>query len=204
MFAEIDTALAALFPDKTWRAATPSARERRAATDDATALADELAEALNAATFVRDSFVYVLCQGRPPCAVPVRDAELPIPDEWQTGQIIEERYLRIALATARPFAVVQEVAVDVTVEPDGVLVRERPSAGVYSAPLLHRMQRLVATLPAYGRLHLDMGEISGPPPDFDAGAWSALYVGKPAIVNYLFFAEPATMATSTWIPREAQ
>ena len=44
---------------------------------------------------------------------------------------------------------------------------------------------------------------AGPPPDFDAGAWPGLYAGTPAIVNYLFFAEPATMATTTWIPREA-
>ena len=210
MFAEIDTALASLYPDRRWRAPAPTAHGIRAATRDATALADELADALNAATFVRSAtptdsaFIYVLCQGRPPCAVPVRDGDLPIPSEWldlPIGQPIEERYLRIALAAQLPFAAVQEVAVDVTVEADGVMIRERPSAGVYSAPLLPRMQRLVATLPAYGRLHIDMGEISGPPPDFDAGEWPGLYAGTPAIVNYLFFAEPATMATTTWIPR---
>lgn len=209
MFAEIDAALAALYPDRTWRAPVPSAAGLRAATADAAALADELADELRAATFVRpatptaSAFVYILCQGRPPCAVPVRDGDLPIPSEWQPGDVIEERYLRLALATGRPFAVVQEIAVEVSVERDGAVICERPSAGVYSAPLLKRMQRLVATLPAYGRRHLDMGEISGPPPDFDAGAWPGLYAGTPAIVNYLFFAEPATMATTTWIPREA-
>jgi len=210
MFERIDDAMARLYPDRRWRAPAPTARGVRDATDDAAALADELADALNAATFVRtatptdSAFIYVLCQGRPPCAVPVRDGDLPIPDEWQTlpaGQPIEERYLRIALATQLPFAAVQEVAVDVTIEPDGVLIRERPSAGVYSAPLLPRMQRLVATLPAYGRLNIDMGEISGPPADFDAGEWPGLYAGTPAIVNYLFFAAPATMAITTWIPR---
>jgi len=207
MFAEIDAAMERLYPDKRWHAPTLTAGGIRAATQDAAALADELADALTAATFVRSAtptdsaFIYVLCQGRPPCAVQVRDGDAPIPDEWRPGQPIEERYLRIALSTRLPFAAVQEVAVDVAIEPDGVMIRERPSAGVYSAPLLPRMQRLVATLPAYGRRNIDMGEISGPPAGFDAGAWPGLYAGTPAIVNYLFFAEPATMATTTWIPR---
>lgn len=209
MFAAIDDALAALYPDRRWRAASPTARGLADATADAAALADELAGELTAATFVRpaaggdSAFIYVLCQGRPPCALQVRDGGAAIPDEWIPGQPIEERYLRIALATRLPFAAVQEVAVDVAVEADGVAIRELPAAGVYSAPLLRRMQRLVATLPAYGRTHLDMGEISGPPPGYEPGEWPALYAGTPATVNYLFYEAPATMATTTWIPRES-
>ena len=30
-----------------------------------------------------------------------------------------------------------------------------------------------------------------------------LYAGTPAVVNYLFFPEPASMTATTWIPREA-
>lgn len=208
MLGEVDRALAELYPERTWMPLPPLRTAALAA--DAAALADELATELSAATFTRVegscAFVYVLCQGRPPCAVPVRDGHAPIPGEWLAlppGGAIEERYLRIALAARVPFAAVQEVAVDVVIDPDGVLVREQPSAGVYSAPLLKRMQRLVAILPAYGRLHVDMGEIAAPPPGFDAGAWTGLYAGTPAIVNYLFFAEPATMATTSWISREA-
>jgi hypothetical protein len=74
---------------------------------------------------------------------------------------------------------------------------------VYSAPLLRRLQRLVAILPAYDLVHLDFGEIAAPPPDFAAGAWTSLYGGAPAIANYLYAAEPATMVTTAWLPREA-
>lgn len=209
MLDEVDAALAALYPDRRW-APPPSLPPDGELAADAAGLADELAGELRAATFTRIeggcAYVYVLCQGRPPCAVPIRDGEAGIPEEWRDlppGHVIEERYLRIALATRVPFAAVQEVAVEATLEPDGVTIREHPSAGVYSAPLLKRMQRLVAILPAYGRRHVDMGEIAGPPPGFDGAEWPALYAGTPAIVNYLFFAEPATMATTSWISREA-
>ena len=134
----------------------------------------------------------------------MRDADLPIPDEWLAAPgAIQERYLRIALAPAAPFAVVQEVTVDVEVDRDGATVREHCQPGVYSAPLLARFQRVVATLPAYDRRHLDLGELMAPPPGFDGGAWSRLYAGTPAVVNYLFFPEPAAMTATTWIPREA-
>ena len=69
---------------------------------------------------------------------------------------------------------------------------EAPRAGVYDAPLLHRMQKLVATLPAYDLLHVDFGEIAHAPPGFAAGEWGALYGGEPAIANYLFYAQPTT------------
>ncbi|MBK9031788.1 MAG: hypothetical protein IPL61_10765 [Myxococcales bacterium] len=206
MFAAIDDALAALYPDRRWRSPAGTA----APTEDAAALADELADVLHTATFVRGpatpgacTYVYVLCVGRPPCAIQVRDADLAIPDEWLAAPAaIQERYLRIALAPAVPFAVVQEVAVDVEVDRDGATVRERCLAGVYSAPLLQRFQRVVATLPAYDRRHLDMGELMGAPPGYDGGPWAQLYAGTPGVVNYLFFPEPASMTATTWIPRE--
>ena len=51
-------------------------------------------------------------------------------------------------------------------------IRESPRAGVYDAPLLTRMQKLVAILPAYDLLHVDFGEIAHAPPGFHAGAWT--------------------------------
>ena len=90
--------------------------------------------------------------------------------------------------------------------PGGWLISERPRAGVYDAPLLSRMQKLVATLPAYGLEHLDFGEISHPPPGFHAGAWRDRFGGEPAIANYLFYAQPTTMVATTWVasPRAAE
>lgn len=207
MFAAIDATLAELYPERRWRAPRPSDAAPRLA--DAAALADELADVLRTATFVRPpvdggaAYVYVLCLGRPPCAVQVRDAELALPDEWAPGLTLEERYLRVALAAEAPLAGVQEIAVDVAVDAAGAVVRERALAGVYSPSLLARFQKVVATLPAYGRRHLDMGELMAPPPGFDGSAWSARYAGAPGVVNYLLFPEPATMTTSVWLPREA-
>ena len=64
---------------------------------------------------------------------------------------------------------------------------------MYDAPLLPRMQKLGATLPAYDLLHVDFGEIAHAPPGYSAGAWRDLYGGEPAIANYLFYAQPTTM-----------
>jgi hypothetical protein len=208
MFAAIDATLAELYPERRWH--PPSVGDRAGALADAAALADELADVLATATFVRPppvdggaGFVYVLCVGRPPCAVQVRDGELALPDEWAGAMTLSERYLRVALATQAPLAGVQEIVVDVAIDADGALVRERALAGVYSATLLARFQKLVATLPAYGRRHLDLGELMAPPPGFDGSAWTARYAGTPGVVNYLLFPEPATMTSSVWLPREA-
>ena len=208
MFEAIDAALRELYPDRRWRPLAADAPAALAA--DAAALADELAGLLGAATFVRPpaaptdpAFVYVLCMGRPPCAVQVRDAELALPDEWRAlAAPLTERYLRLALAPAAPFAVVQEVAVDVEVDTAGAVVREQPMAGVYSVSLLARFQKVVAPLPAYGRTHLDLGELMGAPPGFDGAAWAARFAADPAVVNYLVLPEPATMTSTVWLPRE--
>lgn len=206
MMASVDETLERLYPARSW--GPPAGRLGHAAADEAGALAEELATALDAATVVvagdalaHCDFVYVLCVGRPPCAIAVRDAGVPVPGEWRGGEI-HEAYLRIMLSRLCPLAAVQEVTVDAFDEQGGVIVREAARAGVYSAPLLRRMQRLVATLPAYGVVHVDTGEIAGPPPGYAAGRWGELYAGAPAIANYLFQPEPLTMTTTTWVPRE--
>lgn len=217
MLEAVDEALERLYPSRTWGvpahglAAVAGADAETAATSgaaaEAAALADELAGALDAAVFVRPGepdescdFLYVLALGRPPCAVQVRDHGVAPPAEWRGGPPVSEVYLRVALSTLARMAVVQEVAVDVEADGSGWLIRETPRAGVYSAPLLRRMQRLVSVLPAYDILHLDLGDISGPPPGFDPGHWPALYAGTPAVTNYLFFPQPATMVSTTWLP----
>ncbi len=208
MLEAVDQALARLYPARAWGAPQPSA-SGRGADAEAAALAEELAQELDAAVFLRRGeagehcdFLYVLCVGRPPCAIQVRDQGVPPPAEWEGEATLAESYLRVALSSLARMAVVQEVAVEVRGDGGGWLVRELPRAGVYSAPLLRRFQRLVAILPAYDILHVDLGDISGPPPDYEPGEWPSLFAGTPAVTNYLFYPQPATMVTTTWLPAD--
>lgn len=225
MLAEVDRALAALYPTRTWAEADDLglADAPGIPFGDTGALADEIAGALAAATFVRPGgdeepcdYIYVLCLGRTPCVVQVRDHGVPVPAEWRaapagagaapiaTPIVLEEMYLRLVISHRAPFAAVQQVAVQLEGGPGGYLVRERPRAGVYDAPLLHRMQKLVAVLPAYDLLHLDFGEIAHSPPGFHAGAWRDLYGAEPSIANYLFYPQPTTMVATTFIEDGAE
>jgi len=203
MFASLDRALARLYPTRTWGEADDAAPDGELV--DLDGLADELAHVLRGATFVRPGdddeacdFIYALCLGRTPCVVQVRDHGVAPPVEW--GDRIDELYLRACVSQRAPFAAVQQVAIEAVRAPGGWVITERPRAGVYDAPLLSRMQTLVATLPAYGLEHLDFGEISAPPPGFLAGAWHDRFAGQPAVANYLFYAQPATMPATTWLP----
>jgi hypothetical protein len=97
-------------------------------------------------------------------------------------------------------AAVQQVAIDlVKDDAGGWLVRERPRAGVYDAPLLRRMQKLVAILPAYDLLSVDFGDIAHAPPGYHAGVWRELFGGEPSIANYLFYPQPTTMIATTYL-----
>ncbi len=212
MLAAVDEALVRLSPSKTW--GVPQHLAPGAGADvEAAALVEDLGQELDGAVFLRSGdpdehceFLYVLCVGRPPCAVQVRDQGVVPPAEWRSARgqhgdlVLNESYLRVALSSLTRMAVVQEVSIDVIGDGDGWTIRETPRAGVYSAPLLRRFQRLVAILPAYDILHLDLGDISGPPPGFEPGDWPALYAGTPAVTNYLFFPQPATMVSTTWLP----
>jgi hypothetical protein len=215
MLGEVGAALDRLYPTRTWGERAPAGR----AWDGLPGLADELAGELGAATFVAQGpddascdYIYVLCMGRPPCAIQVRDHGVPAPAEWDsassspspsTSTSIEELYLRVCISRLAPMAAVQEIAIDVTASAGGHVIRERPRAGVYGAPLLRRMQRLVAILPAYDLLHVDFGEISAPPPGFAPGAWTERFGGTPPVASYLFLDAPPTMESTAWLPREA-
>ncbi|HEY1559050.1 MAG TPA: hypothetical protein VGF94_29715 [Kofleriaceae bacterium] len=200
MLAEVDRVLARLYPTRTW-GEPDDARADGVMPGELAALADELAGVLGGATFVRAGddhepcdYIYVLCMGRTPCLVQVRDHGVEPPDTD-----VSEQYLRLVVSQRARIAAVQQVAIDYI--HDARIVRERPRAGVYDAPLLPRMQKLVATLPAYDLLHVDFGEIAHAPPGFAPGAWRELFAGDPAIANYLFFPQPATMvATSVIAP----
>lgn len=232
MLESIDAALVRLYPTRTWGEVNDVFSDGLAV-EDIGHLADELGSELRAATFVRTGgddepcdYIYVLCLGRTPCIVQVRDCGVAVPDEWgsfaghgsseQSPELargawsaptaLEEQYLRIVISHRAKFAAVQQVSLCATAgfspgldlaRRDGTwLIEERPRAGVYDAPLLSRMQKLVAILPAYGLVHIDFGEIAHNPPGFHAGAWASLFGGEPAIANYLFYPHPTTM-TST-------
>jgi len=206
MMESVDQALAQLYPSKTWGEPDDEIVEGLPG-DELAGLADELAATLGAATFVRPGgddepcdYIYALCMGRTPCILQVRDHGVPVPAEWASAPgMIQELYLRLVISQRARVAAVQQVAVDLVSTPDGFVVREQPRAGVYDAPLLHRMQKLVAILPAYDLLHVDFGEIAHAPPGFSAGSWRALFGGEPSIANYLFYPQPTTMITTGWI-----
>jgi hypothetical protein len=205
MMASVDRALAELYPTRTW--GEPDDREVGGlAADELSALADELAGELTAATFIRPGgddepcdYLYVLCMGRSPCAIQVRDHGVRAPAEWAEADAIRELYLRVVISQRTRIAAVQQVAVELSRAPRGFVISERPRAGVYDAPLLPRMQKLVAILPAYELLHVDFGEIAHAPPGFSAGAWRELFAGEPSIANYLFYPQPTTMVATGFI-----
>jgi hypothetical protein len=206
MMESVDQALADLYPTRTWGEPNDEIVDGMPR-EELDALADELAQELGAATFVRAGdedepcdYIYVLCMGRTPCVVQVRDHDVAVPDEWRDTDGIEELYLRVVVSQRARVAAVQQVGIDLIRDPNGgFLVRERPRAGVYDAPLLKRMQKLVAILPAYELLHVDFGEIAHAPPGFAAGTWRELYGADPSIANYLFYPQPTTMVATTYI-----
>jgi len=204
MMKSVDDALEQLYPSHTWGEAEEPRDPDHAGmpVEELAALAEELATELRAATFIRPGgddepcdFIYVLALGRAPCIVQVRDHGVEVPEEW--GDAVEEMYLRVVVSQRARVAAVQQVAVTAVRDGGGWLVRESPRAGVYDAPLLARMQKLVAILPAYDLLHVDFGEIAHAPPGFHAGVWKDLFGGEPSIANYLFYPQPTTMITTS-------
>jgi hypothetical protein len=213
MMASVEDVLARAYPSRTWgevddAAAVAALVGGGVGADEGAALAEELAAELTAATFYVPGapedlcdYVYVLALGRPPCLLQVRDLGAS-PADLEPGPI-RELYLRVCLSSLARLAAVQQIAMEADPVPGDVgwIVRETRRAGVYDAPLLRRLQRLVALLPAYDLVSVDFGDISAPPPGFHPGSWPALYGGAaPAVANYLFFPEPATLVTTSFLP----
>jgi len=209
MMGTVEQAMEELYPTRTWGEADDTSWSGIDA-EELAALAEELATELKAATFVRMGsedepcdYIYILCLGRAPCVVQVRDHGVTIPDEWRTADAIEEQYLRVVISQRTRVAAVQQVGIDLVRANGGFVVRERPRAGVYDAPLLPRMQKLVAILPAYELTHVDFGDIAHAPPGFLPGTWSEAYglgSAKPSIANYLFYPQPTTMVSTAFLP----
>jgi hypothetical protein len=211
MLGAVEQALARLYPSRRWGEPDDRARFGAGVSEtDGQALADELAGQLDAVALFRPGgeeeycdYIYVLCVGREPCAVQVRDGQVPVPDELAEigeGDVIREQYLRVCLSSMARLAGVQQTAIELRRAGDDLVIREEPRAGVYDAPLLRRLQRLVAILPAYDIVHVDFGDISSPPDGFDPGDYALRYGLVPHCANYLFYPQPSTTEVTTVLP----
>lgn len=211
MLSSVAEVLSALYPTRRWGDPDDIARFGAGVGEaDAHAIADELAQELDASTFFRPggddeycNYIYVLCVGREPCLVQLRDGDIPLPAELDGSVPVREQYLRICLSEMARFAGVQQTSLELATVGADLAIVETPRPGVYDAPLLRRFQRLVAILPAYEITHLDFGEISAPPPEFDPGDYARLYGGEPHVANYLFYPQPSTMRVTTVLGRAA-
>jgi hypothetical protein len=211
MFAAIDAALARLYPTRRWDERDEAAGFGAGlAPGEGDALAAALSARLHAATLYRPGgpeetcdYVYVLCLGRTPSLVELRESALPtgaaaaLRDAIAEGPVTEV-YLRVALSTLAPFAAVQEVVVTAAAHDGAAVLTEAPRAGIFEPSLLKRLQGLVAVLAERNIRHLDFGEIVEAPAGFDPGAYADDYGGVPGIANYLFYPQPpAAIATTT-------
>jgi len=176
-------------------------------------LARQAAALLKAPTFFRAGephevcdYIYVLCVGRQPCLFELRDARSL---DFQEGDAVREKYLRVALSSLARVTTLQEVSIELDREPsqggEPGLFRlvERPSPGIYDPILLKRTRKLVELLVAAELTFLDFGLIENPPLGFEHGDYEADYGQPPGIVNYLFYPQPPRAVATSYIPVQA-
>jgi hypothetical protein len=194
----LDDVLARVYPDRTWGTLDDEARFRSGVPrGEARRIRRALAELLRAPTFFVDgadddlcSYVYVLCVGRRPALVELRDT--PEHVSLESPNIVE-RYLRVALSTVGRLAAVQEVELSLA----GGLIREAPRAGVYDPVLLKRLRSLTAFLASSDITYCDFGLLDRPVEDGHGEAYRERYGVEPMLANYLFYASPPTTAVLT-------
>jgi hypothetical protein len=200
----IEAALATVYPTGVWGAPDDQARfGRGVGPREVRRLARALSEVARAPSRVRPGgpddlceFVYLLCVGRAPPLVDVRDGIGEIDD-----QRVRERYLRVAFSTVSRAATVQEVAMELDRDGAERVIRELPQPGVYDPTLLRRLRAVVDLVEASDIEHLDFGMVDKPAPGFTAGEYVERYGVEPAIVNFLFYAQPARTSSVTVLSR---
>ncbi len=197
------------YPTGTWGEPDDAFRFRRGLGErGGRALAANLAEALKApAYFVPGGpddlcdFIYLLCVGREPGLIAVRDGTEAL-EPGAEDLPVSERYLRVALSSIARLACVQEVEVALERTSAGELwIRESPRSGVFDGVLLKRFRKAIDLLQAMQIVHLDMGVVDVEPVGMNPGRYTELYGelygGAPRIVNYLFYPAPAETARTT-------
>lgn len=200
MFQTLEVALNRLYPSGTWGVRDHAVEMGAGVSDrEVEMLADGIADRLDAAVVLVPgeqneycSYIYVLCLGRAPCLAQVRDLDFSLPDEMaETPGVVSERYLRVCVSHLARFAAVQEVSMSLTFSNGSYLIEELARSGVYDAPLLPRLRKVVTLLQETDFCHLDFGEICEPPPGFSPGSYSEQFLGEPAVVNYMFYPQPS-------------
>ena len=214
MFAAITETLERLYPSHTWSERDEEAAFRAGITPgEGAELAQRLAQRLKALTLFQPGtseetcdYVYVLCLGRSPSLIELREGEnaaYPEADTYPEADVIDELYLRVALSSVARFAGVQQVAMRLTRTAEATVITETPRTGVFDPVLLRRFQTLVAVLAEMDIRNIDFGEIMQPPPGFDPGDYALRYGGEPAVANYLFYPQPCSAVTTTVLPPPA-
>jgi hypothetical protein len=207
MFAAIDQALARLYPTRRW-----GERDEAVALGAGvpgpkiTDLADRLAARLKTLVVSLPGqldepcdFVYVLCFGREPSILQVREGLLPPDQAWDEaggGAPLEELHLRVALSSFAPFAAVQQVTLRMERLGDDLVIAEAPRTGVFDPILLPRYQQLAAVLAELDIRNLDFGDLTNAPPGFDASDYGERFGGEPVVANYLFYPQPCSSITT--------
>ena len=206
MFAAIDDALGRLYPSRRWDDRVDSDPGAASAAECAAELGRRLATKLGTLALVRRGgpdeccdYVYVLCLGRRPSILEVREGAASPADTWHEsgGEAVLELHLRVALSTLAPFAAVQQVALAMTAVEGELVIEETPRTGVFDGILLPRLRGLVAVLAEFGIRNLDFGDLTHPPDGFDGTAHSDRYGTPPVIANYLFYPQPCAAITTT-------
>src|SRR5262249_36310366 len=131
--------LGRVYPERRWGAPDDAARFRAGIGEaEGQRLARHMAAVLEAPTTFRlggdgalGDLIYILCVGRSPGLVELRDADRLTEVDIGGGDQVRERYLRVALSSVARVAAVQEVAFELDKEDDIYVVRERPRDGVY-------------------------------------------------------------------------
>jgi hypothetical protein len=215
MMAAIDDALTRLYPERRWAERDEDAAFRAGVSRaEGAQLAGLLAPRLKALTLFRPGaedeycdYVYVLCVGRTPSILEVREglvpsggAEADAGDAGDAEDAEEQLYLRVALSSLARFAGVQQVTMRLRRAGDELVITEAPRGGVFDPILLKRLQSLVAVLAELDIRNVDFGEIVEAPAGFDPGDYSERYDGAPAVANYLFYPQPCSAITTTVVP----
>ncbi len=199
--------LGRVYPTGTWGVLDDQARYRRGlGREGGQRLARALAEALRApTTFVEGGpdelcdFVYVLCVGREPGLIAVREGREPLePGAAEDNLPVSDLYLRVALSSLARLACIQQVSVELLSLGDGrSAIREAPRAGVYDPILLERFQKAIDLLEASRVRHLDMGLLDAEPVGMDPADYERRYGDRPRVMNYLFYPQPTNTARVT-------